>query len=233
MLEGLPLSVVLLFIATVVLTAWLFLDAMRSRAMNLLLVIWLAIQGLLAYKGFYTDTSGMPPRFIWATGPAALFILIIFISKKGRQFIDGLDLRSLTLLSVVRIPVEIVLCLLFLYRAIPELMTFEGRNFDILAGLTAPIIYFTCFKARQVTKHSLLLIWNILSLGLLLNIVIHAILSAPFRFQQFGFDQPNKAVLYFPFIWLPCFIVMAVLFSHLASIRNLLLHKKGSDIFVD
>src|SRR6516225_5460064 len=127
MLEGLPLSVVLLFIATVVLTAWLFLDAMRSRAMNLLLVIWLAIQGLLAYKGFYTDTSGMPPRFIWATGPAALFILIIFISKKGRQFIDGLDLRSLTLLSVVRIPVEIVLYLLFLYRAIPELMTFEGR----------------------------------------------------------------------------------------------------------
>jgi hypothetical protein len=192
-----------------------------------------SIQGFLAYKGFYTDTSGMPPKFLLATGPTILFILFIFISKKGRQFIDGLDLRSLTLLSVVRIPVEIALYLLFLYRAIPELMTFEGRNFDILAGLTAPIIYFVCFKGRQVTRRALLLIWNIFSLGLLLNIVIHAILSAPFRFQQLAFDQPNKAILYFPFIWLPSFIVMAVLFSHLASIRNLILYRQDSDIFVE
>jgi hypothetical protein len=28
--------------------------------------------------------------------------------------------------------------------------------------------------------------------------------------------------LYFPFAWLPSFIVPAVLFSHIASIRNLL-----------
>ena len=41
------------------------------------------------------------------------------------------------------------------------------------------------------------------SLALLVNIVGNAILSAPFQFPQFAFDQPNHAVLYFPFIWLP------------------------------
>jgi len=104
---------------------------------------------------------------------------------------------------------------------VPELMTFAGRNFDILSGITAPVIYFSCFSGSAVSNKRLLLIWNFISLLLLLNIVINAILSLPFPFQQFAFDQPNIAVLYFPFTWLPCFIVMVVLFSHLTAISRL------------
>jgi len=100
-------------------------------------------------------------------------------------------------------------------------MTFSGRNFDILAGITAPIIYFVCFRDSAISNRLLLLIWNFISLLLLLNIVINAILSLPFPFQQFAFDQPNIAVLYFPFTWLPSCIVMAVLFSHLIAISRL------------
>jgi len=44
--------------------------------------------------------------------------------------------------------------------------------------------------------------------------------------QLFAFDQPNIAILYFPFVWLPSFIVMTVLFSHLISIRRLVKNKK-------
>jgi hypothetical protein len=54
-----------------------------------------------------------------------------------------------------------------------------------------------------------------------LNIVVNAALSAPVPFQQFAFDQPNIAVLYFPFVWLPGFIVPLVLFAHLAAIQKL------------
>jgi len=54
-----------------------------------------------------------------------------------------------------------------------------------------------------------------------LNIVINAILSVPTPIQQFAFDQPNIAILYFPFTWLPCFIVPAVLLSHIVSIKKL------------
>jgi hypothetical protein len=112
------------------------------------------------------------------------------------------------------------------HKLIPELMTFAGRNFDILSGLTAPIIYFVCFKNSQLKNRKLLLIWNFICLGLLLNIVINALLAAPFPFQQFAFDQPNVAILYFPFTWLPCFIVMIVLYSHLAAIRQLVRYTK-------
>ena len=66
------------------------------------------------------------------------------------------------------------------------------------------------------------LVWNFIALGLLINIVYHAVLSAPYPFQKFGFEQPNVAVFHFPYIWLPTFIVPAVFFCHVASIYKLL-----------
>jgi hypothetical protein len=68
----------------------------------------------------------------------------------------------------------------------------------------------------------MILVWNFICLALLANIVINALLSTPFPFQQFAFDQPNIAILYFPFNWLPTFIVPVVLFGHLLSIRRLM-----------
>jgi hypothetical protein len=100
-------------------------------------------------------------------------------------------------------------------------MTFEGRNFDIVAGLTAPVIYYFGSVKQQIGR-KVMLLWNIICLGLLFNIVVIAVLSAPFPFQQFAFDQPNIALLYFPFVWLPCCVVPLVLLSHLATIRQLI-----------
>ncbi|MEO8588376.1 MAG: hypothetical protein ABI432_03330 [Flavobacteriales bacterium] len=67
--------------------------------------------------------------------------------------------------------------------------------------------------------------WNIACIGLLVNIVARAVLSAPFPFQQLAFDQPNIAVLYFPFVWLPCCVVPLVLLAHLATLRKLLVRE--------
>jgi hypothetical protein len=60
-----------------------------------------------------------------------------------------------------------------------------------------------------------LIVWNSLGVLSLLNAVARAMLSAPFRFQQFAFDQPTIAILYFPFVLLPAFIVPAALVCHL------------------
>jgi hypothetical protein len=75
---------------------------------------------------------------------------------------------------------------------------------------------------KKNIKGRLILIWNILCLGLLINILANALLSAPFPFQQFAFDQPNIAILYFPFNLLPTFVVPLVLLAHLAAIRQLI-----------
>lgn len=47
-------------------------------------------------------------------------------------------------------------------------------------------------------------------------------LAAPTVVQQFAFDQPNVAILHFPFIALPGCLVPLVALSHLAAIRRLL-----------
>jgi len=221
-MENLPIHISLLFGLTTFLTIALIYKATHFSKITLYLILsWLGIQTFIGLSGFYKITDTIPPRFLLLVLPPFLMIVGLFISSKGRQFIDKLDPKILTLLHVVRIPVELVLYWLFLNKCVPALMTFEGRNFDILSGLTAPIIYYFGFVTKQIDK-KISLIWNVICLGLLVNIVANAILSAPFPFQKFAFDQPNIAILNFPFNWLPSCIVPLVLFAHLATIRQLI-----------
>jgi hypothetical protein len=156
--------------------------------------------------------------------PALLTIILLFVTKAGRQFVDSLPLKNLTYTNIVRIPVEIVLFWLFLNKAVPELMTFEGRNFDIASGITAPFIAYFGLTKNKLNRR-IILIWNFICLALLINIVVNALFSLPSPIQKFAFDQPNIAVLNFPFSWLPTFIVPIILFGHLTSIRQLLKRK--------
>ncbi len=225
LMENLPIYISIVFILTTFLTVGLFYRAANNSKITLaVLLLWLTVQTMVSLSGFYTITNNFPPRFILLVLPTLLFIIALFATAKGRQYIDSLDAGRLTLVHIVRIPVELVLLWLCIHKMVPQLMTFEGRNFDILSGLTAPVIFYFGFVKKQINKN-LILLWNFLCIGLLFNIVINAVLSAPFPFQQFGFDQPDIAVLYFPFVWLPCCVVPLVLFSHLATIRQLL--RKG------
>ncbi|GJM33538.1 MAG: hypothetical protein DHS20C18_25390 [Saprospiraceae bacterium] len=221
MLE-LPAYIPVVFIATTLCTLVLFYKATKYSKIGLLLLIgWLGFQGILAYQGFYMDTEAIPPRVLLAFLPTLVLIIGMFAFPVGQVWLKQLDLKTLTLLHTVRVPVEFVLYWLYLYKGVPELMTFAGRNFDILAGITAPIIYYFAFVRKTLSK-KMLLLWNVICLGLLLNIVINALLSAPIPIQVFAFDQPNIAVFYFPYIWLPSVVVPIVLFAHLVAINRLL-----------
>lgn len=204
------------------LTVGLFYKASNNSKTTLIIILtWVSLQAILGLSGFYKVTDTIPPRFLLLVLPPVLFIIGFFATSNGRQFLDSFDAKTLTLLHTFTVPVEIVLFLLFIHKAVPGLMTFEGRNFDILAGMTAPVIFYFGFIRKRLDR-KIVLMWNFICLGLLLNIVVNAFLSAPFPFQKFAFDQPNIAVLYFPFNWLPSCVVPLVLLSHLATIRQLL-----------
>jgi hypothetical protein len=217
---------VVTFIATTFITVALFLLAIkRSREdrrvpvmVYLSIGLWMLVQAIHGWNGFYRHFDAIPPRFLLTLLPPLAVIVYFLIAQK--QVILQLPIRLLTFIHVIRIPVEIILFWLYQNSHIPQLMTYEGRNFDILAGITAPMISQVAFRGGYLHKR-LLITWNILALGLLLNIVTNAILSAPFPFQLFAAEQPNIAVFYFPFIWLPSVIVQIVLFCHLASLYKL------------
>ncbi len=222
MIESLPIYISIVFIISTTLTGYFFLKACNFNKFFIYVSIgWLSLTGILAYSLFYTNTTAIPPRFILVIAPVLILIIILFNTKKGKLFIDKLDQKWLTILHVVRIPVEFVLLWLFVHSQVPELMTFEGYNYDILAGITAPIVFYFGYINKKLSK-TILIAWNILFILFLLNIIVLALLSAPLPFQQLAFEQPNVGVLYFPFIWLPAYVVPVVMFSHFASLRQLI-----------
>lgn len=220
MIEGSPPWINALFLATTLLTIFWFHAAARSKALLIGLLLWTALQSALGLSGFYQDSTMLPPRIVVAgVLPGLVFIGTCFFTEPGRRFIDGMDVRTLTWLHTVRIPVEIVLWLLVERQLLSAYMSVGGTNFDILSGITAPMVAYMAF--RSGTNRTLLLIWNIACLLLLTNVVITAALGIPSPIQQHSFDQPNVAVLYFPFNLLPTVVVPLVLFAHLIAFRML------------
>ncbi|HVE56461.1 MAG TPA: hypothetical protein VNB22_06500 [Pyrinomonadaceae bacterium] len=229
MIENIPGYVSITFILTTFLTVGFLLyavkqtvfDTIPAKILIFLLAFWLFFQAILALYGFYLNNEAFPPR-VAAFGifPALLLIIAYFIFFR-KTFIEPLPLKILTLLSIIRIPVEIVLMWLAHQQLVPQSMTFEGRNFDILSGITAPLIYFLAFRGGRVNR-PLLIGWNFFALVLLLNVVITAILAFPSISPQLAPEFQARAVAYFPFIWLPAVVVPIVLFSHLASLWKLL-----------
>ena len=128
-----------------------------------------------------------------------------------------IPITTLTYIHIVRIPVE--LCLFWLYSAelVAQEMTFEGANFDIIAGITAPFAG-VFLVGKKSSNKSAAIVWNVICLGLVLNIVIRAIALTPYFYDGSGTELQNLAVFQFPFVWLPVFVVPAVIFSHLASL---------------
>lgn len=221
-----PIYVSVIFIITTILTVALFYRVCKtvsSPTANKILIglmAWIALQGVLSAAGFYLKMDTIPPRFALAVVPAFIAMIYFLTNKTSQNFLDKLSLKDLTMLHICRIPVEIVLLWLFQSQQIPQSMTFEGRNFDILSGLTALPMAWFAFQNGEI-KRLPLLIWNIICLVLVLIIVTIGILSAPTPFQQWAFEQPNVGVLKFPFVWLPSVIVPIVIFSHLISIKRL------------
>jgi hypothetical protein len=217
MIEGLPDWINWVFLLTMVLTIGLFHFANgQSRKLTLLIVVWSLGQSILAFTGFYTGTNLIPPRFLLVLIPVAVIIIFGLTEKRRIWIAQNKRIERSTFLHTVRVPVEIILFYLFTNKMVPELMTFEGWNFDILAGLTAPIVGLLWLK-KNIGRRTLI-IWNILALILVLFIFVTGILSSELPIQMFGFEQPNKAINYFPFILLPATIVPTVVYTHLSDI---------------
>lgn len=227
MIENFPILVSWLFAATTLATVLFYLSAIRAADRStfslgfttIIIILLLMLHAILAAEGFYLVNTN-PPRFLLVPFPTIVILLLLYFAFV-RKSLPVKSLQVLTLLSIVRVPVELSLLWLYQHGQVPQLMTFEGRNFDILSGLSAPLVAWLAFRRGRV-KRGLLIAWHVLACGLLLNIVVNAILSLEGPFQRFAFEQPNRGVLYFPFIWLPAIIVPIVFVSHVISLWHLL-----------
>ncbi|MEQ1605575.1 MAG: hypothetical protein ABL999_11975 [Pyrinomonadaceae bacterium] len=227
-MDAVPGYVSVVFLVTTFAAVWFLLQAAKavglqtfpSKILLFLLPLWIIFQCVLSIGGFYQKTDSLPPRlFLFGVLPSLVLIISFFLFFRA-SFIERLPLKLITLLHVVRIPVEMVLYWLFIGSQVPRAMTFAGWNYDIASGILALLVYEIAFRGNAVNK-SVLVGFNLLGLLLLVNIVSIAVLSLPSPIQQLAFDQPNRAVLTFPYALLPTIVVPIVLFAHLAALWKL------------
>lgn len=195
-------------------------DADRQKRIHrntiIVLIGWATFLLILAGVGFTSRFEIFPAN----AGPVLLIPLVTIIavtfSGKAKHLLKFVPESALINLQVFRVFVEILLWLLVIQELLPVQMSFEGRNFDVLTGLTAPL---AAWLLRG--KKPALVIWNILGLCLLINIVTIAILSMPTPFRVFDNEPANTIVMNAPFILLPGMLVPLAYGLHFLSMRQL------------
>ncbi|MFN3529618.1 MAG: hypothetical protein ACK417_06820 [Bacteroidia bacterium] len=138
-----------------------FFSSEQRLKTSILLAIWCIITASISY----TPELPLKPFFLFFV-PCLLLTLFSLIPA-GRQFVRELKDEHLHYLHLWRLPFAFVL--LWFYQAgLSSLdITFEGYNYDIVVGLTAPVIASLAFNQKMLNRE-ILLGWNGLSLLMLL-----------------------------------------------------------------
>ncbi|NOT77038.1 MAG: hypothetical protein HOP08_19110 [Cyclobacteriaceae bacterium] len=204
------------------LTSWD--EKKKSTVFNRAVIVtigWTLVISVLGLIGFFQDFSTFPPRFMILLVFPLITLLFSTFSGKTTEILKQIPMLNIVRLQVFRLFVEILLWMLFIQNVLPVQMTFEGRNIDVVVGVTAPFAAYFFSKNRTV-----MILWNVISLGILMNIIIVAILSLPTPFRVFMNEPTNTILTHFPFIWLPGLLVPMAYGLHFMAMRKLYQERK-------
>ncbi len=192
----------------------------RSATIGTLVIaaLWMTVTWMAADSGVLLQWDGTPPPFALLVLAIVGLAATIAFTPYGTRLVLGLPLWTLVAIQGFRLPLELAMHGMYERGIMPGQMSFSGRNFDIVTGISALVVAWLVATGRGGRRVALA--WNILGLALLLNIVGIAIVSTP-RFQLFGPDRLNTWVMYPPFVWLPAVMVLAALAGHLLIFRAL------------
>lgn len=183
------------------------------------LVLYLCVPGALAFTGVLDSYAPVPRPMLVVLG-VTLITLVVGFSSLGRQLGGSIGLAALVGFQAFRVPVELLLHRLYIEGVIPEVMTYSGRNFDIVTGLSAAALGLWLMRGDDPPR-AVVLVWNVVGLLLLANIVTIAVLAAPIPMQVFTDGPANRLPGVFPFVWLPTVLVQLALIGHVLVFRRL------------
>ncbi len=184
------------------------------------IALWLGLTAAIAASGVLAPAPDRMPPNLPVLAFTMTLALVLTLGPLGRRVVAALSAPKLVGFQAFRVPVELVLFMLAVNGAGPELLSFEGRNFDIVTGLTAP---FAAWLVLRRPNRLVVIGWNLLGLGLLLNVLIHAVLSMPGPMQKIFVQPGPEVVATFPYIWLPAFLVPLAFAGHILSLRQALM----------
>lgn len=182
-----------------------------------IIAAWLGVSTLLAESGILRQFNRTPPPFVLFAFGFTFATTVLALSPLGTRLVKDTGIAWLMAFQAFRIPVELWLHRLYQEGVVPVQMTYSGRNFDIVSGIFGLALGLWAMKAEP--PRWAIWLFNLVGLGLLINIVTIAILSAPTPLRQFFNEPANTFVAYWPHVWLPAFLVQAAWFGHLLVFR--------------
>jgi hypothetical protein len=217
----------LLLAATLVwatLIAWRHSGAAESVSRRTAVIVaidaaaWMALTWAAAATGFLQQWQRTPPPFLFVIAGVIVLSLILAFGGVGTRIAQHMPLWSLVAIQGFRLPLELAMHALVARGIMPVQMSYSGRNFDIVTGITAIVV--AVLVKNGYAGRTLVGLWNVLGLVLLVNVVSVAIASMPLL-RLFGDANVVTFVTYPPFVWLPAVMVLAALAGHLVIFRAL------------
>lgn len=163
--------------------------------------LWIALTGALAARGALHFEA--PPTMLPVVPVVIALAVGIVLSPLGRRLAMSLPLAALVGYQGFRVAVELLMHRAYSEGLMPVQMSYAGRNFDIVTGITAIAVgAWLAVRGNQASRR-LVLAWNTLGAALLANILVVALLSAPTPMRAFFNEPANTWVTHAPWVWLP------------------------------
>jgi hypothetical protein len=181
-------------------------------------LVWIAIVSAASFSGSLLPRDGPPLPFVLLVASIVVLGIAIARSRIGDRLARGAPLALLVGFQAFRLPLELAMHRAYTEGLMPVQMSYSGRNFDIVTGVTALVLAIAMMVVR--VPAAIVTAWNVLGLILLANILVVAILSTP-MFAYFGADRLNVWVMWMPYTLLPAVMVLAAWAGHLIVFRAL------------
>ena len=185
-----------------------------KKVLNLIIImIWCGGLALIGLSGLLDSKNSIAPWVVFFTPIVLLSVATII--PGARNYMRGIKDEQLHHLHLWRVPFAFVLLWFYQAQITPLGLTFEGYNYDIIIGLTAPVIGSLAFSQKMLTKE-IVLGWN--GLG-----IVFLLISTGLIFMELTINQ--KALLLFndlPYFAIFGFLLPLSLFSHVLSIYRIL-----------
>jgi hypothetical protein len=182
------------------------------------MIVWLGVTAALAQSGVLGVWTALPPWWPLLPLTALVTLVLLSLTSTFRRLLAEIPPWQPVALQAFRVGVELAFWRLHAEGVAPIQVTFEGRNFDALVGLTAPVIAagiaFGWFGPRVTIA------WNLFGLAMLANAIGTVATSAPGQIHLNWPGEPFAAISSWPVIWIPALLAPVGIFLHIVSIRR-------------
>lgn len=190
-----------------------------SRRTIAFFIAWTIYLFIAVEAGAFKELKSPPSIVLFAILPAFAVIVIVNIARDTRFLFHHTPVVWILYLQGFRVLVELLIHGVYRKGLGPVEATFEGYNFDIVAGATAVLMAWA--YARKKVSNKMVIAWNILGLLLLVNIVtiFNTMILKP---QLWGYAEtpihPDFATM--PYLLIAGVFMPIAVFLHVLCIRR-------------